>query len=128
MGYAKLYVNGKLHGTKFYATANQAVMSSMLIGGMEGHQKTYFQGFVDELRVWAHPRTPHQVKQYYDKELVGIEQGLVAYFPFDRPNKVQASLGTSKWEIDVHDVEFSDEFQYGHTKFQMAPMATATAS
>jgi len=123
MGYAKLYINGKLHGTKFYATGNPAIMSKMLMGGIEGHQRTYFQGFIDELRVWALPRTPHQIKQYYDKELVGIEQGLVAYFPFDRPAKVQSSLGTSKWEIIVHNVEFSDEFRYGHTKFQLAPMS-----
>lgn len=113
MGYAKLYINGHLHGTKFYALGNPAVMHDMVVGGIEGHPNAFFQGFLDDIRVWSEPRTPKQIRAHYNKPMVGIEQGLVAYFPLDRPNKLQRSQGESKWEVRVDDIAFSDEFPYG---------------
>lgn len=117
MAYAKLYVNGKLRGTKFYAVGNTAVLSEALVGGIEGH-RAYFQGFLDDVRFWSSARSALQIQQLYNKELVGIEQGLIASFQFNQPRQMQYSAGTSKWAINVHNILFSDEFMFVHKHTQ----------
>jgi len=40
----------------------------------------YFDGLVDEVRVWNDVRTPTEISDNYEKELNGNEAGLVAYY------------------------------------------------
>lgn len=42
-----------------------------------------FAGLIDELRVWNDIRTSTEISTNYQKELVGNEQGLVAYYKFN---------------------------------------------
>jgi hypothetical protein len=47
---------------------------------------TFFQGAVDELRVWDHVRTDQEIADHYTESLSGQEPGLVAYYQFDEPS------------------------------------------
>ncbi|KPA15483.1 hypothetical protein MHK_004310, partial [Candidatus Magnetomorum sp. HK-1] len=61
--------------------------NSTIIGGEAGDGSTptfrYFDGKVDELRVWNVERTSEQIKSNMCKKLTGDETGLVAYYRFD---------------------------------------------
>jgi len=82
-----LYINGKLSGT---ATTNgtfgapTAGVTETFIGaevgadnGCEGH---YFNGLLDEIRIWNYVRTEAEIKANIFKELAGTETGLTAYY------------------------------------------------
>jgi len=43
----------------------------------------YFDGLIDELRIWNDIRTEAEIQENYNKELVGNESGLVAYYKFN---------------------------------------------
>lgn len=113
MAYAKLYVNGHLANTKFFASGYPAQLGTTYIGALQGNGHAYYQGFMDDLRLWSIPRTAWQIAKDYHKRLVGVEQGLIAYFPMDMPQVQQASLGVSNWEMDVQGAVYSDEFSLG---------------
>jgi len=46
----------------------------------------YYQGQVDDVRVWSTARTPQQIKDHYDQALTGAETGLIANYAFDEPS------------------------------------------
>jgi len=113
MAYIKLYVNGHLANTKFFASGNPARLGTTYVGALQGNSHSYYQGFLDDLRLWSIPRMPWQIAKDYHKHLVGVEQGLIAYFPMDSPHLHQRSLGVSSWEMDVQGAVYSDEFSLG---------------
>lgn len=79
---------------------NQVVLGSNL-GGFENNKMTigalrytdattqkeevdnYFNGEIDEVRIWNAHRTDRVVNQFITKRLYGNEPGLVAYYPFE---------------------------------------------
>ena len=48
-----------------------------------GTAKDFFDGVLDEVRVWNDVRTPSEVDTYMDTELTGTESNLMAYYPFE---------------------------------------------
>ena len=47
---------------------------------------TFFQGAVDEMRIWDHVRTDEEIASHYAVSLTGSEPGLLAYHRFDEPD------------------------------------------
>jgi hypothetical protein len=43
----------------------------------------YFQGDLDEIRIWNVARSPEDIQAARNKRLTGKEPGLVAYWTFD---------------------------------------------
>jgi len=43
----------------------------------------FFNGKIDEFRIWNHVRAADQIKRYMNVRLTGKETGLVAYYPMD---------------------------------------------
>jgi len=113
MAYTKLYVDGKPISTKFFASGHQPRLGTAIVGGLEGHTKTYFQGFIDDLRIWNIPRMAWQIQRDFNHEIIGVEHGLVAYFPFNNPSVHADSLGVSHWEMDIHGAVYTDPFPLG---------------
>jgi Tol biopolymer transport system component/predicted Ser/Thr protein kinase len=56
-----------------------------LIGYMTVGPEAYFQGLMDELRVWKVARTPEEIRATMKIELAGNEKGLVGYWKFNEP-------------------------------------------
>merc|ERR1711988_290457 len=113
MAYAKLYVNGQPVDTKFFSSGFEGRLGTTYVGGLEGNTQGYFQGFVDELRIWSVPRMAWQIQKAWNHELIGVEHGLVAYFPFDVPALHPMSLGVSHWKMAVDGAMYTEPFAIG---------------
>lgn len=113
MAYVKLYVNGKVTGAKFFASSYPARLGTTFVGAIQGNKHAYFQGFLDDLRIWNVPRMAWQIRSDYNKHVVGVERGLIAYFPMDVPDLKTSSLGVSAWEMQVEGAEYAAPFFLG---------------
>jgi len=113
MAYTKLYVDGKAVDTKFFATGVPARLGAALVGGLQSQSNDFFEGFIDHLRIWNIPRMAWAIKKDMNRQLVGVEQGLLAYFPFNNPVLKAKSLGLSQWEMEVHGAVYSEPFSLG---------------
>ena len=80
-GSRKLYVNGveyNLSGSSLNVSANN---NPLRIGS--DYASRYFDGRIDEVRVWNVPRLQDDIIATMDTELSGTETGLVAYYTFN---------------------------------------------
>ena len=50
------------------------------IGSRASSGSLYFEGQIDEVRIWDDARTASEIQEYMHKELAGNESGLVAYY------------------------------------------------
>lgn len=55
----------------------------------------YFDGLIDEIRIWNDLRTPQEILDNFIKELVGNESGLVAYYNFDSITDIKSVAGVT---------------------------------
>lgn len=66
--------------------------------GEEEAPKDFFEGFLDEVRIWNVVRTPTEIANNYNIELTGSETGLVAYYPFEN---TEVNSDTFGWKRGV---------------------------
>lgn len=79
---SQLYVNGQAVGSPFtYHVLNQ---SSEVYVGTNRFNPQYFNGNIDEVRVWNRPLTGKEIRANYRHELKGYEKGLVLYLRFNQ--------------------------------------------
>jgi hypothetical protein len=76
----KLYVNGVLDASGTLTKSNSP--AQLRIGGL-AHYNTYFQGQIDEVRIWHTVRTETEIRENMTKALIGNEANLVAYYRFN---------------------------------------------
>ncbi|GAA4388202.1 hypothetical protein GCM10023186_34600 [Hymenobacter koreensis] len=82
----QIYVDGALvNSTTFnYTNGNIASSAPMAIGMYAGANAQYFQGQIDELRVWRTVRTPAEIRGAMCQKFTTAPSNLVAYFRFDQ--------------------------------------------
>jgi hypothetical protein len=82
---AKFYVNGTKTGDDQVGvnTDIKNSESTFVIGGRPALSGDFFDGRLDEARIWNDIRTDSEISNNYQTELVGDEQGLVAYWKFN---------------------------------------------
>jgi len=56
-------------------------------GAVTAQYNSHFKGLIDELRVWNHVRSPHDIRLSMDCEGVASEPGLLAYYQFNEERK-----------------------------------------
>ena len=81
----KIYKNGvaeTMTGSTNNATSIQN-SSAMVSIGARSDESQYFDGLLDEVRVWNDIRTATEISDNYQKELDGDESGLVGYWKFN---------------------------------------------
>lgn len=76
-----IYRDGRRVG-KRKATANYRGKGTFYIGCMNGNN-WFFNGQIDEVRVWNSTRTPTQINNYRFLSLNGNDSGLLAYWRFN---------------------------------------------
>jgi hypothetical protein len=79
-----IYINGELAGSKGESgdiTNNGA--SSVRLGTGTSEQSQFFDGRIDEVRVWDTGLSKFDIQTNYFDELNGDEEGLLAYYPVD---------------------------------------------
>ncbi len=75
----KIYVNGT-EQTSTGSVSFVSNTSSFRIGNFSGGNNYYFDGSIDEVRVWNYVRTQTQIEDNRKWELRGNDAGLVGYF------------------------------------------------
>ena len=60
-------------------------------GAITAENNSHFKGVIDELRVWNHVRSPHDIRLSMDCEGVASEPGLLAYYQFNEERKQQSA-------------------------------------
>ncbi len=81
----RLYINGVRVTETVDAVDFTDTDQAVQIGGVPALP---FAGSIDDVRLWNRPRTDAEIAQDWSRRLVGDEDGLAAYWPFD------ASTGT----------------------------------
>ena len=103
------YLNGSPFGSKDMGvnfTLIADCTSNLYIG--ESADISRFDGKLDEIRIWNTQRTDSEIANNYNKQLVGDESGLQAYYQFNNDlldltanNNDLTSLGASVFSTDV---------------------------
>lgn len=80
-----LYINGEIVAGDTPANPNNTISSDNLTIGLAAPMfNEYFQGSIDELRIWNVSRTQSEIQESRLIELTGNETGLVAYYNFNQ--------------------------------------------
>lgn len=78
---ATLYVNGAYSGDKALPSSGDST-ASLHIGAVQGGS-SYFNGTIDEVRIWNRARGQSEIADEQSYRLIGNEPGLAAYYRFD---------------------------------------------
>ncbi|MCP3915366.1 MAG: LamG domain-containing protein [bacterium] len=83
----RIFVNGAQGGAFGHPSPGPTLTIGNLIFGRfpVSGSSLFFNGALDEVRVWNVVRTPAQIQQSFMQELNGNEAGLVGYYKFDEP-------------------------------------------
>jgi len=84
-----LYINGNLVGQSNYSSDIGAGEVGLYIGGFTS---LYFNGLIDEVRLWNVVRSQGQIQASMNQILTGSETGLVGYWPMDADYTTDAGL------------------------------------
>jgi Concanavalin A-like lectin/glucanases superfamily len=81
----KAYVNGMLKASKAApaATAQKTLMTGRTPLTIGGYDPNYFNGYIDELRIWNITRSDTDIASTMNRSLAGDETGLTGYWKFD---------------------------------------------
>ena len=86
-GSADIYINGDLvasQGSGYNAAnAGNVSLTGAYIGKSNWVADGYFQGQIDEARIWNDARTPEEIRANMNSQLAGNESGLKAYYKFE---------------------------------------------
>lgn len=107
---ATFYVNGAVKGSKrFAAEPNNDDGENPLYIGRQGSDCNcnFFDGLMDEVRLWSDVRTPEEIATYYNRELTGTEDNLEIYYNFNE--------GTGNVATDQSPNNFDATFVNGAT-------------
>lgn len=114
-GTVEFFVNGSSQGTATNASATSIFngTADFNIGAFNNGTSEYFDGKIDEVRVWNTARTATQISDNKSTELTGTESGLAAYYPLETLPVSALSLtdktsngnnltnvGTTEWAAD----------------------------
>ncbi len=83
-GTVSMYIDGVLNitSTKTLNTASGPLRIGRRVDG--GGNTEYFNGTIDEVRIWNYVLTQSEIQARKDKELTSLENGLVSYFNFNK--------------------------------------------
>jgi len=70
----------------------------------------FFNGAIDDVRIWNTARSSANIAAYKDKELVGNESGLVAYYKFNNSYTDVTSSGNTLTAVNVPTFTTSSAF------------------
>jgi len=78
-----IYVNGVLNAQRNYSGSVNRPNSNVHIGSETNGLEQFWDGTIDEVRIWDVARTQQEIQQYMNRPLSGSEQGLMSYWQFD---------------------------------------------
>ena len=82
--YQKIYVNGILIPSKEGVFSISNSSRNLFIGSSQNYQDRFFDGRIDEVRIWNCVRSQSKIQRTMNNELFGQESGLIAYYNFNQ--------------------------------------------
>ncbi len=83
-GSVRYYIDGEYKSTQeSYISQMEPKMTQLNIGRRKLFNEFYYQGLIDEVRLWNVARSDTEVLDNYDKYLTGQETGLIGYWTFN---------------------------------------------
>ncbi len=79
----RIYVNGKLQGTRSYNQTLLAANGELTIGGGLSNGTEYFPGSIADVRLWNRAKSEYEIYLQMNEKLNGDESGLVANYQFN---------------------------------------------
>jgi hypothetical protein len=102
----KLYFDGELISE---SASNSNSINQKLNIGTRPAMEYYFDGQIDELRVWSDERTALEIRSNMNKSLVGNESGLMAYYGFDNTAGTSLQdLSSSTYDATLNNMDNTD--------------------
>ena len=101
-----LYINGILVRTGLISTRPVVYPSGQIGGGNHG----YFDGDIDEFRVWSTSRTETEVRDYMCKKLIGNEIGLARYLRIDDGSGTTVTDETGNQDATMTNMDASTDW------------------
>ncbi|MBN1969305.1 MAG: LamG domain-containing protein [Candidatus Delongbacteria bacterium] len=110
---AKAYIDGK----NVTLTLKSGILNSpivdtaypFLIGKRVDDIDLYFNGMIDEVRIWNDVRTEQEILVNMNSELIGIEEGLITYYNFNsRTGDTLYDLTTNVNDGTLHNMADND--------------------
>jgi Concanavalin A-like lectin/glucanases superfamily len=87
----RAFVNGVEKATKASSVAQKTLMTGRTPLIIAAYPSNYFNGSIDELRIWNVARSAADITSMMNKTLVGNESGLVGYWKFDETSGAMAA-------------------------------------
>ncbi len=95
-----LYLNGSLATSTTMPGPLSVYNSNMLLGAYLGGSQAYYNGMLDEVRIWDHSRSACEISGFMNTDFTGSESGLKAYYKFNHGTAAGSNGGaTSLTEI-----------------------------
>ncbi|MCD4819997.1 MAG: FG-GAP-like repeat-containing protein [Candidatus Cloacimonetes bacterium] len=101
------YFDGELRATRGFSITNPAGTEFRLARQYGSHSE-YFQGSIDELRIWSVARSEQQIQEKLHLVLDGDETGLEAYFQFHEETGSIIHSVTSYLDGTLYNMDSSD--------------------
>ena len=94
--YMRIYIDGVLAGSNAFAGTITVNTNPLTIGVQAGFANEFFQGKVDDARVWKRALSQCEIASTMNCELTGPQTGLVAYYKFNQGILNQANPGITQ--------------------------------
>ena len=91
---AKLYVNGQLKSENI--TSGDSISTGAVGFYIGGFLDGYFNGLIDEVRLWNVARTGTEISLSKDSPLFGYESGLAGYWPLETSTTIVTTVTPDK--------------------------------
>ncbi len=88
-----MYIDGVLHTSQNLVTSVNTGSGNGITIGRRIDGVNYFDGVIDEVKIWNDVRTATEISNNMNNELCSIEQGLVAYYNFNQGNAGMTNTG-----------------------------------
>ena len=106
-----IYINGVQDAQKYLGDDSDFIAHDYFyIGAIFPTPSRFFDGKIDEVRVWNTPRTQAELRANMYKELAGTETDLVAYHKLNETTGTTAdnAEGTSTYDGTLYDMDNAD--------------------
>ncbi|MDP3928163.1 MAG: LamG-like jellyroll fold domain-containing protein, partial [Bacteroidota bacterium] len=82
----RLYVDGELVASNPGVRSAQGYSGFWRIGGFANwsNSGSFFEGNIDDVRIWNIERTPEQIRNFYKEKIQGTTAGLLFHYNFDQ--------------------------------------------
>ena len=124
----QIYVDGVLENSANYnySTADLTTSSPMSIGKYFVQSENFFDGDIDEIRVWRTALTQDQIRQNMCRKIAPVPAELVAYYNFDQTagnvvvdqgsaptDGTLTNFGSAPWQLSGAPLGDVSTFAYG---------------